>query len=333
MRLLALQSPEALLWTAAVLLGLIVVRWFLRQRDTRRLYFPGARWLAEASGIGRWLPRLGTGLIALSLAILMIALGRPVYQNQRVETATEGVDIVLALDISTSMSAQDFQPGSRLEAARSVLREFIARRPHDRLSLITFAADAYVVCPLTSDHYTLTALLDAVELIPFDADGTAIGMALASAINRLRDSPARSKVVVLLTDGINNKGEISPLQAAEFCRRYGIRVYTVGIGSDEETKVMARAPDGRPVWIQARVESDPRALEEIARTTGGKAYTAADVARLKGIYSEIDSLEKTVLERKTVTYQEDLRPACLWIALAGLIAAGAIFLKSPTSLG
>ena len=213
-----------------------------------------------------------------------------------------------------------------------MLAEFIRRRPHDRLALITFAADAYVVCPLTSDHYSLEALLDSVELIPFDADGTAIGMALASALNRLRDSPAKSKVAVLLTDGVNNKGEISPIQAAEFCRRYGIRVYTVGIGSAGETKVMARAPDGRPVWIQARVESDPATLAEIARVTNAKSYTASDAGRLKGIYAEIDRLEKTVLERKTVTYEADLRPPFLWAALALAALTAALFLKCPTCL-
>lgn len=329
---LALRSPETLLWALAALAALSGAAWaFLRFRR-QPLYFPGARWLAELSGPGRWLPRLAYGCLWAALGALLVALGQPVYQGRRVEPATEGVDIVLALDVSTSMSAQDFQPGGRLQAAKAVLGEFIRQRPHDRLALITFAADAYVVCPLTSDHYSLEALLEAVELIPFEADGTAIGMALASALNRLRDSPAKSKVAVLLTDGVNNKGEISPIQAAEFCRRYGIRVYTVGIGSVGETQVMARAPDGRPVWIQARVESDPATLAEIARITNAKNYAASDAARLKGIYTEIDRLEKTVLERKTVTYEADLRPPFLWFALACTALAAALFLKCPTCL-
>ena len=329
---LALRSPETLLWALAALAVLGGAGWAVLRFRRRPLYFPGARWLAELSGPGRWLPRLAYGCLWAALGALLVALGQPVYQGRRVEPATEGVDIVLVLDVSTSMSAQDFQPGGRLQAAKAVLAEFIRRRPHDRLALITFAADAYVVCPLTSDHYSLEALLDSVELIPFDADGTAIGMALASALNRLRDSPAKSKVAVLLTDGVNNKGEISPIQAAEFCRRYGIRVYTVGIGSAGETKVMARAPDGRPVWIQARVESDPATLAEIARVTNAKSYTASDAGRLKGIYAEIDRLEKTVLERKTVTYEADLRPPFLWAALALAALTAALFLKCPTCL-
>jgi Ca-activated chloride channel family protein len=329
---LALRSPETLLWALAALAALTGAGWSALRLRRQPLYFPGARWLAESSGAGRWLPRLACGLLWAALGALLVALAQPVYQGRRIEPATEGVDIVLALDVSTSMSAQDFQPGGRLQAAKAVLGEFIQRRPHDRLALITFAADAYVVCPLTSDHYSLAALLDAVELIPFEADGTAIGMALASALNRLRDSPAKSKVAVLLTDGVNNKGEISPLQAAEFCRRYGIRVYTVGIGSSGETRVMARAPDGKPVWIRARVESDPETLAEIARLSNAKSYTAADAARLKGIYAEIDGLEKTVLERKTVTYEADLRPPCLWFALACAVLAAALFLKCPTCL-
>lgn len=324
----SLKNPENLLWA----LGLMVVLWLvLSMRRTGRrngLYFPGFHWLGKA-GPGRYLARFMQGMILVAVLVLGIALADPVYRGQREEVSARGVDIVLVLDISTSMSARDFKPVNRLETAKAVLRKFIDDRPHDRLALITFAADAYVQCPLTADHYTLKALLDAVELIPFDADGTAIGMALASAVNRLRGSPAAGKVIVLLTDGVNNRGEISPLQAAEFCRQFGLRVYTVGIGSQEETEVLARGRDGRGVWVKSRVEFDPETLARIASLTGGQSFVAADGGSLNRIYSEIDGMEKTVLETRKIGVEKNLAPILVLIAVGTLLVVLVLGLLFP----
>jgi Ca-activated chloride channel family protein len=322
---LKFAQPEQWLWALGALALLAGLRFFVFRRPRPGLFFPGAAWLAAHTGPGRILPALARGLVALAALALIAGLGRPYTESYREETAAEGVDIALVLDISTSMSAEDFQPHDRLESAKAVIRDFIRRRPHDRLALITFAADAYVVCPLTADHYTLEALLESVELIPFDADGTAIGMALASAVNRLRDSPARSRLAVLLTDGVNNRGEVSPLQAAEFCKRFGVRVYAAGIGTDEETRVLARAPDGSPTWIRTRVEFDPQVLSEIARATGGQSFLASDAKGLDQVYREIDRMEKTVLEKRRIPERRDLAPLCFWIALGCLVLGAVVY--------
>jgi len=329
---ISFSRPELWLWALAAAGVLLGLRLLCFRRPRPAIYFPGQAWLRQHSSAGRFLPRSAAGCLWLAGGILFLGLGQPVYQVSREEVSAKGVDIVLLLDISTSMSAEDFQPANRLEAARGVLRDFIRRRSHDRLALITFAADAYVVCPLTIDHFTLAALLASVQRIPFDADGTAIGLALSSAVNRLRDSPAKSRVVVLLTDGINNRGEVSPLQAAEFCRTYGLKVYTIGIGTGRPTWVVARAADGGETRIQAVVDFDPEALAEIARVADGKSYLASDTAGLAGIYGEIDRLEKTVLEKRTVTARHELLPFLAGAAALLLLAALALWSRCPACL-
>ena len=329
---ISFNRPENWLWALAVAGTLLGFRFLCFRRPRTAPYFPGHAWLRLHSGAGRFLPRAAAGCLWLAGVLLLLGLGEPVYQVAREEVSAKGVDIVLVLDISTSMSAEDFRPANRLEAARGVLRDFIRRRPHDRLALITFAADAYVVCPLTIDHFTLEALLASVERIAFEADGTAIGLALASAVNRLRESSAKSKVVVLLTDGSNTRGEVSPLQAAEFCRTYGLKVYTIGIGTGTAARVVARGADGRETMIEAKVDFDPRALDDIARVAGGKSYLASDTAGLAGIYGEIDRLEKTVLEKRTVTVRHALLPFLLGAAAGLLLAALLLWSRCPACL-
>lgn len=317
-----LHTPELALGSLALILGAWMAGRRLRFRR-RGVYFPGTAWVEACSSPLRhipWLPRL---LALGSMLALLTAAAGPVRRVERSVDSARGIDIALVLDVSTSMSARDFPPSGRLEAARKVLHDFIDRRTHDRLSLVTFAAVPYVVCPLTTDRYTLASLLDSVSLAPFDQDGTAIGLALSSAVNRLRQGTARSRVAILLTDGVNNRGEISPLQAAAFCKAHGIKVYAVAIGTDRETEVMARAADGSPTWIRSRVDYDLTTLQEIARTTGGKAFSASDASGLGRIWSEIDSLEKTVLEHRTVAVDEDLSPALITLAL-GLAALTAL---------
>jgi len=329
--MLALKSPDMLLWVGLALVLLFIIRKWLT-RPSPGIFFPGADWLRRFSSRRRWLPVLLNVLAGLALVCIAVATAQPYTERIREEVAAEGVDIVLVLDISTSMSARDFQPDNRLTAAREVLRDFIRQRPHDRLGMITFAAAAYVLCPLTSDHLTLMALLDTVELIPFDEDGTAIGLAITCAVNRLRDSAARSKVIVLLTDGINNRGEISPLQAADICRQYGIRVYTIGLGTDQETEVLARTRSGKPTWLKTRVDFDRDILEKIAERTAGRMYSAADTPSLARIYTQIDALEKTVLEKKQIRERHDLDHWFYWLALALILAALCLAGLSPLSL-
>ncbi|MBN2432634.1 MAG: VWA domain-containing protein [Acidobacteria bacterium] len=329
--MVALKSPDMLLWVGLALVLLFIVRRWLA-RPSPGIFFPGADWLRRFSSRRRWVPVLLKALAGLALLCVAVAAARPYTERVRDEVVAEGVDIVLVLDISTSMSARDFQPENRLAAARDVLHDFITRRAHDRLGMITFAAAAYVLCPLTSDHLTLTALLETVELIPFEDDGTAIGLAITCAVNRLRDSHARSKVIVLLTDGINNRGEISPLQAADICRQYGIRVYTIGLGTDQETEVLARTRSGKTAWLKTRVDFDRDILEKIAERTGGRMYSAADTRSLTRIYSEIDSLEKTELEKKQVRERYDLDYWFYWLALGFLLAALLLAGVSPLSL-
>jgi len=332
MNLLSLKSPENIFWALGLCAVIFLARWLINRKKDRGVYFPGSAWLHDFSGPGRFIPKMIHGLLLAALVILIVGLCEPFYQDFREEIAAEGVDIVMVLDISTSMSAKDFQPVNRLEAARGVMEDFVGKRPHDRLALVAFAADAYVLCPLTTDHYTLTSLLDSVELISFEADGTAIGLALACAVNRLRETTARSKVVILLTDGVNNRGEISPLQAAEFCKQYEIKVYTIGVGSGEETEVMARSRSGKKMWIKTRVDFNMDALEQIADITGGTSFSASDSTTLEKIYKEIDAMEKTDLEKKTVTIQKDLLSIFLLAALGVLLGALVVATIFPMGL-
>lgn len=312
--MLRFQPLPEVLWIAALLGALVLLRRVCFRKDMQGLHFPATAEIRRLSGPGRLIPIAGRTLRWAALAVLAVGLCNPVVRETVEVDGARGVDIVLTLDVSTSMSARDFQP-NRLEAAKAVLRDFIRRRPHDRMSLVTFAGEAWVQCPLTSDHYSLQSLLGTVALSPFETDGTAVGMALAYSVNRLRESRAGNRIVVLLTDGVNNRGEISPLQAAEYCRTFRIRVYTVTIGSRGETEVMARAPDGSPTWIRSGVDFDAETAEKIARSTGGRAFLASDPRALEGIYTEIDRLEKTRLERKVVWRDRELLPVFVMISL------------------
>lgn len=331
--MLSFQTPENLAVAAAVLIMLAGFRRFTRKSAPLDVpYFPGLSWLRQFKSPGRLLRPVSRTVLWMATGLLAIGVMRPELKTSREEVAAKGVDIVLALDISTSMSARDYSPGCRLEAARGVVRDFIRQRASDRMALVVFAAESYVICPLTADRYSLEALLETVELIPFESDGTAIGLALVSSVNRLRESPSRRKVVVLLTDGVNNRGEISPLQAAEFCQRYGIRVYTVGLGSRGETGVLARAADGAGVYIQARVEFDSQILQEIARKTGGRSFVASDSGGLRQIYGEIDAMEKTVLEKKHVEIRQDLTPSLALASLLGVLVSVVLMIRHPACL-
>lgn len=279
-----------------LLLALLPLLAWRSVRAGRRMKVPHPR-LAElvAAGLprGRWARarHLPLALRLLALALLIVALARPQVGAGAVPTTTLGVDIVVALDLSGSMAAPDFPP-NRLEAAKAVVAEFVRARPRDRVGLVLFAGHAFTQVPLTLDHDLLASLLDRVELGLIE-DGTAIGEAVATAVGRLAESEAKSRVVVLLTDGNNNRGEIDPLTAADMAARLGIRVYTVGVGTKgwftrlEDDPILGK----RPVRVEARV--DEKLLAAIAERTGARFFRARDEEALREIYRRIDALEKS----------------------------------------
>lgn len=239
----------------------------------------------------------------LSLALVIVVIARPQSVSSWEESETQGIDIVMALDVSGSMLAQDLQP-DRLQAARKVAAEFITDRSNDNIGLVIFAGESFTQCPLTTDHKVLLNLLNEINFGMID-DGTAIGLGLATSVNRLKDSQSQSKVVILLTDGTNNSGQIAPLTAADLARSYGIRVYTVGVG----TKGMAPTPVNTPYGIRMQnmpVDIDEETLTEIAAMTGGQYFRAHDIEGLRQVYNEIDEMEKYLISVQNVTRRQEL---------------------------
>lgn len=226
------------------------------------------------------------------IVFLSLALARPQLSNRWSKESTEGIDIMMALDISGTMQAEDLKP-NRLEAAKAVATDFVIDRPNDQIGLVVFAGESFTQCPLTTDHAVLVNLFKSVKFGMIE-DGTAIGLGLANAINRMKDSETKSKVVILLTDGSNNRGEIDPQTAAEIAKTYGIRVYAVGVGSHGQARVPVQTPMGTQ-YMMMDSEFDEETLRQIASTTGGAYFRATDNSSLKKIYEEIDQLEKTKL--------------------------------------
>lgn len=255
--------------------------------------------------------RLSRGVILLrtaALVLVVIALARPQEMIEESKIETEGIDIVLAVDTSTSMLAADFEldgeRANRLDVVKDVVKDFIHDRHNDRIGIIAFAAAAYTVSPLTLDYGWLMQNLDRVKIGMIE-DGTAIGSGLSSSLNRLKDSEAKSKVVILLTDGRNNAGKISPLTAAEAASALGIKVYTIGAGTRGLAPYPAKDMFGNIVYRPVRIDIDDDALKKIAERTGAGYYRATDTKSLRDIYSEIDELEKTPIEeRGYIEYKE-----------------------------
>jgi len=232
------------------------------------------------------------------IVLIIIVLARPQSTNSRKNVSTEGIDIMITLDISSSMLAEDLKP-NRLEAAKGVASKFIAGRPDDNIGLVLFSAESFTQCPLTTDHRVVLNLLSQVKSGIIE-DGTAIGLGLANAVNRIKDAPAKSKVIILLTDGSNNRGDIDPITAAELAKEYGIRVYTIGVG----TRGKAPYPFQTAYGIQYQnidVVIDEEPLKKIAGITGGEYYRATDNRSLSQIYAQIDQLEKTRFHVKEVS--------------------------------
>jgi Ca-activated chloride channel family protein len=229
--------------------------------------------------------------------LLIIALSRPQSGRKETEILTEGIDIILTLDISGSMKAEDFKPKNRLHVSKEVIKEFIKGRENDRIGLVIFAAHAYTQCPLTLDYGVLLSFLDQID-IGLIEDGTAIGTAIATAVNRLKESEAESKVIILLTDGVNNTGKIDPLTAAEIAKTVNIKVYTIGAGIRGHALYPVEDPIFGKRYVKVPTEIDEMTLTEIARKTGGTYFRATDPEGLKEIYSHISEMETTRVETK-----------------------------------
>lgn len=252
-----------------------------------------------------------------AITLLSIALARPQLTNRWSSESTEGIDIMMALDISGTMQAEDLKP-NRLEAAKQVASDFVIARPNDQIGLVVFAGESFTQCPLTTDHAVLVNLFKSVKFGMIE-DGTAIGLGLANAVNRMKDSPTKSKVVILLTDGSNNRGDIDPMTAAEIAKTFGIRVYAVGVGSHGQARVPVQTPVGVQ-YMMMDSEFDETTLQNIATTTGGQYFRATDNNSLKQIYEQIDQLEKTKLRVREYAKHTDTFAPFLVVALLCLLA-------------
>lgn len=251
-------------------------------------------------------------LRALAFAALVIALARPQLTLQEEEIKAEGIDIFLVMDLSSSMLAQDFKP-DRLEVSKRVAADFVEKRLYDRIGLAVFSGEAFTQCPLTTDHKVLNEFLANLKCGLLE-DGTAIGMGLATSVNRLKDSDSKSKVVILLTDGVNNAGYIKPITAAEIAREYDVKVYTIGVGSTGDALTpVSRRSDGKYIFGLARVEIDEDLLQQIASMTGGQYFRATTAESLEQIYADIDQLEKTEIEITSIKrYSEEFHHFAFW---------------------
>ena len=257
-------------------------------------------------------------LRVLSIALLIIALARPQASNSWRTENTEGIDIMMAQDLSGTMLAEDLKP-NRLEASKEVATDFILSRPNDNIGLVVFASESFTQCPLTTDHAVLINLFNNVNYGMIE-DGTAIGLGLANAINRIKDDKAKSKIIILLTDGSNNRGDIAPITAAEIAKTFGIRVYTIGVGTQGIVNIPVPTPMGIQ-YQQMQSEFDEKSLQDIANLTGGQYFRATDNTKLRKIYQDIDKLEKTKISVKEYSKKAEL---FFWF---GILAAILLFVE------
>lgn len=298
----------------------LIIWYFIKLRKMQASFkmSSGAAFKNMPGSIRVYLRHLPFALRVLAIAAIIIVVARPQSVNSSDVTNSEGIDIVMALDVSGTMLAQDFVP-TRLEAAKKVAAEFINDRPNDKIGLVVFAGESFTQCPLTTDHRILLNLLNEIKYGMID-DGTAIGLGLANSVNRLKDSQSKSRVVILLTDGSNNSGNIAPLTAAELAASYNIRVYTIGIGSRDMARAQYPVPGGGYQMVNIPGDFDEKTLTEIAAITGGEYNRATDNTSLKAIYDQIDEMEKYHISVNTVTKRKELYLpfAILALCLVGL---------------
>lgn len=291
---ISFKNPE-LLWLLVLMPLMVANHIFLHRKNMPQLRYSsieGAR--KAASPRTGWLTHIPAALRTLAVGLLIVAVARPQSSSSWQDVTTEGIDIVPCLDISGSMLAEDFKP-NRLEASKKVAQNFLQGRPNDRVGLVIFAAESFTQCPLTTDHSILLNLFQDVKTGMLE-DGTAIGLGLATSVQRLKDSEAVSKVVILLTDGDNNSGSIAPMTAAEIAREFGVRVYTIGVGTRGTAPFPFTDPFGRTVYQDMEVRINEPLLKEMAQMTGGKYFRATDNAALEAVYTEIDALEKSKID-------------------------------------
>lgn len=311
--LIEFYTPEAL-W----LLLLLPAWWLWRLRRRKdAIVFSRTSVLASGPTTGSWIPKAIFLLRNVALASLVVALARP-RSGAHVETQTsEGINIVIAIDLSSSMLALDFRPANRIEVAKQTVKQFISRRTSDRIGIVAFAGEALTQVPLTTDYPVVMQAVSNLQAGQLE-DGTAIGTAIATAANRLRDAPGRSRVMIILTDGVNNRGTIEPLVAAKAAAAYGIKIYGIGVGSVG----MAPVPVGRNAaggldYELQPVEIDEALLTNIARMTGGKYFRARDATALRNIYAQIDQMEKAPVHSSTIVRYTELYR---WPLTLGIIA-------------
>ncbi|MHC1763316.1 MAG: VWA domain-containing protein [Verrucomicrobiia bacterium] len=304
-----------------LLLALPVLSWLKGKHGREAAFLYSSVQLVKGiTGINR--SRLGQILLRMrwiAMALLIVALARPQLGEGEAAVRASGIDIAVALDLSGSMASEDFELQgervNRLEVAKDVLERFIVKRSNDRIGIVAFAGRAYIAGPLTLDHEFLLENLERLQLNTIE-DGTAIGSALTAALNRLRDLQSKSKIVILMTDGQNNAGQVPPLTAADAAHTLGVKVYTIGVGTRGTAPYPQIDPFGRKVYVQLPVDIDEATLTEIARKTGGKYYRADNAEALRAIYAEIDQLEKTEVEMKKFQRYREL---FAWVALPGLV--------------
>jgi len=304
----------------------VAIAWYIwkRKQQTATLKISSLKGFQASGSILAKLQPLLFVLRLLALSALIVAMARPrtVHISNETKT-TKGIDIVMAVDVSGSMLAKDLKP-NRMEALKRVASDFVKERPNDRIGLVVYAAEAYTKCPVTSDK---AVVLDALKSIKYDnvlQDGTAIGMGLTTAVNRLKDSKAKSKVIILLTDGVNNAGFIEPETASDIAQQYGIKVYTIGIGTNGMAEFpYAIAPNGQFLFRMMQVEIDQELMKSIARKTGGKYFRATGNQKLAEIYKAINKLETTEIEElRFYDYDEKYRPLVLLAGVLLLIEIG-----------
>ena len=305
----------ALLWLLVLPLLLIVhyVYMELKGRNPHLRVSNAIPWKQEKNTVLNIVRHMPFVLRIAALSLIIIAIARPRSSSKLDKVQSEGIDIMLTMDVSTSMLARDFTP-DRISAAKDIAIEFISQRPSDRMGIVVFAGESYTQCPLTTDRATLINLMKEVSTNLLE-DGTAIGNGLATAVARLKDSDAKSRVVILLTDGVNNSGEIAPETAADIAKTYGIRVYTIGVGANGEAPYPVMTPWGVDIQ-KVKVEIDEQLLTNIANETGGRYFRATDNTKLAEIYSEIGKMEKT---RTTIDSFPVYKELFLGYAVAALI--------------
>ena len=320
-----------------VLLVLVPAYVFVELRYARRrrpaVSYPVAAVAGAVGGGFPWKRYVKPVVRAVVIVLVVLAIARPQAGSGSESVITEGIDVVLAIDVSASMKAEDFKPQNRLAAAKEVVADFIRGRTSDRIGMVVFAAQAFTQCPLTLDYGVLLQLLDSVEIGMIDERSTAIGTAIATATNRLRESDAESKVVILLTDGRSNAGEIDPVTAARAAEAMGVRIYTIGAGTPEGGPI----PIDDPIWgrryANVATDIDEETLAEIASITGGRYYRAKSEGMLADVYAKIGELETTKIEVKHFTTYTELAPrlvvAALILLVAELVARAAVVRGLP----